>query len=384
MPEKILIVDDDIDTLRLVGLMLERQGYQIVAASNGRQALALAQSEQPDLILLDVMMPDLDGYEVTKQLRADPATGFVPIIMFTAKAQVDDKLMGFEAGVDDYLTKPTQPRELFAHVRAVLARSGKVRQVAPAPDRGLTIGLLAVKGGLGVTTLALNLAIALFQQVHKEVILAEFRPGQGSLCLELGYPKAEGLTRLLQRKAPEINGRLIESELVSHASGIRLLLSSPLPRDAQFMTATTMFEAIARQLPLLARFVLLDLGPGLPPLTDRVLPLCDEVIVVVEPHPNTVAHTKILIQELIEKGIGEGRMKIVLINRTRSDVQLSFTQVQERLGFNVATVFTPVPELAYQASARNVPLLLQQPEGLSAELYAKLAAKFHERVQQPG
>ena len=78
MPEKILVVDDDLDTLRLVGLMLQRQGYQIIAASNGTQAIAIAQAEKPDLILLDVMMPDVDGYEVTRRLRSNPVTGRNP------------------------------------------------------------------------------------------------------------------------------------------------------------------------------------------------------------------------------------------------------------------------------------------------------------------
>jgi DNA-binding response OmpR family regulator len=109
MPEKILIVDDDVETLRLVGLMLQRQGYKIVAANNGAQAIASAKMEQPDLILLDIMMPDMDGYEVTKQIRSDIAIQKIPIIMFTAKGMVDDKVEGFDAGVDDYLTKPTHP-----------------------------------------------------------------------------------------------------------------------------------------------------------------------------------------------------------------------------------------------------------------------------------
>ncbi|RPI97270.1 MAG: response regulator, partial [Chloroflexi bacterium] len=132
MPEKILIVDDDVDTLRLVGLMLQRQGYQIVAANNGHQALTMAQSEKPDLILLDVMMPDMDGYEVTRRLRGSATTSSIPIIMFTAKSQVDDKVTGFDVGADDYLTKPTQPRELFAHVKAVLARGRKGGAAASA------------------------------------------------------------------------------------------------------------------------------------------------------------------------------------------------------------------------------------------------------------
>jgi DNA-binding response OmpR family regulator len=110
MPEKILIVDDDVDTLRMVGLMLQRQGYQIVAANNGNQALIMAQNEQPDLILLDIMMPDMDGYEVTRRLREDPHISGVPIIMFTAKSKVEDRVTGFEVGADDFLTNPLSPK----------------------------------------------------------------------------------------------------------------------------------------------------------------------------------------------------------------------------------------------------------------------------------
>ena len=126
MAEKILIIDDDMDTLRLVGLMLQRQGYEIVAANNGTQGLEKAFGEKPDLILLDIMMPDMDGYEVARQLRDNPLTKYTPILMFTAKTQLDDKVTGFEVGADDYLTKPTHPSELQAHVKALLARAGRV------------------------------------------------------------------------------------------------------------------------------------------------------------------------------------------------------------------------------------------------------------------
>lgn len=94
MPEKILIVDDDLETLRLVGLMLQRQGYQVALAHNGAEALSMARNEQPDLIVLDIMMPDMDGYEVTRRLRNETATTVTPILMFTAKSQVDDKVKG--------------------------------------------------------------------------------------------------------------------------------------------------------------------------------------------------------------------------------------------------------------------------------------------------
>jgi len=365
--------------------MLQRQGYEVRAASNGLQALTMAQSELPDLILLDVMMPEMDGYEVARRLRADAATTDVPIIMFTAKTQVDDKVMGFEAGADDYLTKPTQPRELFAHMKAVLARSGKARTGALAAtpgEKGYVIGVLATKGGLGVSTLSLNLGIALHEAYNKDVIVAEYRPGQGSISLELGYLKPDGLNRLLQRKVTEISAREIEAELVTHASGIRLLLASHQPRDAQHISAVANFEAITRQLGYMTRYAILDLGPSIPPATEKVLKLCDEVIVVVEPVPQSIQQTKALINDLIEMGTGEGRISLVLVNRIRSGVQLSWSQVQEQLGRNIAIIFTPAPELAYQASLHNLPIVIQQPDSLTAQQFTKLAEKVAQRSRQ--
>src|SRR5512141_307074 len=152
MSEKILIIDDDLDTLRLVGLMLQRQGYQISAATNGQQGLDKAFEEDPDLILLDVMMPDMDGYEVTRRLRRNPSTMGTPILMFTAKTQLDDKVIGFEVGANDYLTKPTHPSELQARVKTLLSRAGE-RKVAESSTRqekhGYVVSVLGARGGLG-------------------------------------------------------------------------------------------------------------------------------------------------------------------------------------------------------------------------------------------
>ena len=121
MAQKILIADDDVETLRLIGLMLQRQGFEIAAAANGAQALEMTHTISPDLIILDVMMPDMDGYQVTRQLRQDPTTSEIPILMFTAKGQVEDKVTGYEAGVDEYITKPINPAELVARVKALLS-----------------------------------------------------------------------------------------------------------------------------------------------------------------------------------------------------------------------------------------------------------------------
>ena len=170
--------------MRLVGFMLQRQGYQISAATNGQQGLEKAFEEDPDLILLDVMMPDMDGYEVTRRLRQNPSTLETPILMFTAKTQLDDKVIGFEVGANDYLTKPTHPSELQARVKTLLSRASerKVAEATSARDEnhGYVIGVLGARGGLGTTTMAVNLAAGLYSRTKAEVIVAEMLPGQGA------------------------------------------------------------------------------------------------------------------------------------------------------------------------------------------------------------
>ncbi len=183
MADKILVVDDDMDSLKLIGLTLQRQGFEIAAANTGKQALEKAICKNPDLIMLDVMMPDMDDCGVVcRRLRAEPTTRTISIIMFTAKSMVDDKVAGFEAGADDYLTKPTHPAELVSRVRAVLARR-QTYKPAERANPNLAIGFLGAKGGVGTTTLAMNVAAALGQKTP--TALADFRLGQGSLGLSL-------------------------------------------------------------------------------------------------------------------------------------------------------------------------------------------------------
>ncbi len=119
---KILVVDDEQDAVDLVAFNLKQAGFQVVAAHDGAEALDKVQKHQPDLIVLDVMMPELDGLEVCKLLRRDSATAGIPLLMLTAKASEVDRILGLELGADDYVTKPFSPRELVLRVRKLLAR----------------------------------------------------------------------------------------------------------------------------------------------------------------------------------------------------------------------------------------------------------------------
>ena len=119
---KILIADDDRNICELLRMYLEKEGYAIVLAGNGEEALAKFEEENPDILLLDVMMPRLDGWQVCRELRKKSE---VPIIMITAKGETFDKVLGLELGADDYVVKPFEPKEIVARVKAVLRRTGK-------------------------------------------------------------------------------------------------------------------------------------------------------------------------------------------------------------------------------------------------------------------
>ena len=120
--KRVLVVDDDRNLRKIIQTNLELAGYDVTSASSGDEAMHILDGIQPDLVVLDVMMPLMDGYEVARRIRRHPSNTHVPIIMLTAKGEVDDKLAGFEAGADDYMTKPFGPQELLARVKAKIRR----------------------------------------------------------------------------------------------------------------------------------------------------------------------------------------------------------------------------------------------------------------------
>ncbi|HQJ15591.1 MAG TPA: response regulator transcription factor [Candidatus Omnitrophota bacterium] len=140
MKEKILIVDDEKDIVRMIEYNLRKEGFRTITCYDGEDAIEAARKEHPDLIVLDLMLPVIDGLEVCRLLKKEHSTANIPIIMLTAKRQESDKVVGLELGADDYMTKPFSPRELLARIKAVLRRTQERKQL---PDI-LTIGDLCV------------------------------------------------------------------------------------------------------------------------------------------------------------------------------------------------------------------------------------------------
>ncbi|MBP7055275.1 MAG: response regulator [Candidatus Omnitrophica bacterium] len=151
MKETILIVEDEKDIVKMLDYNLKKEGFRTLSVRNGEDAVDLAKKERPDMIVLDLMLPGIDGLEVCKRLKKDGKTASIPIIMLTAKSQESDKIVGLELGADDYMTKPFSPRELIARIKAVLRRGKeRVEEAGIIKTGGLNLDLdkiaVTVKG----------------------------------------------------------------------------------------------------------------------------------------------------------------------------------------------------------------------------------------------
>src|SRR5881628_3757417 len=198
MPSRVLIVEDEPDIRGLLVFHLEREGYQVVRSSDGADALRQVRARPPDLVLLDLMLPGMDGLEVCRRLRQDPATAPLPIVMLTAKGDEVDRVLGLELGADDYIVKPFSPKELLARVRAVL------RRAKPAPGAAaIAMGALAIDPG----TRTVTVQGAPLTLTHKEFeLLSALADAQGRvLSREFLLDRVWGYSR-----AGEIESRTVD------------------------------------------------------------------------------------------------------------------------------------------------------------------------------
>lgn len=354
--------------------MLERQGYEITAAANGQQALQKAIETQPHLIILDIMMPDVDGYEVATRLRGHPATESIPILMFTAKANVNDKIAGFQAGAEDYLTKPAHPRELSARVEALLERHPSSEEES---GQGHIVGFLPTKGGLGTSMLALNTAIEL-RHMHNtsRCALVELHEGSGTMALQLGLKTPNGLPALLKRPLSYISEATVLSHMVKQATGLQTLLATSKPCGVGPKLDRHRVRTILRYLNRRFDYTLLDLPPDLGEPYQEALKLCESIFVTVEPNRIGMALAKETLNALDKLDIGSQKARIILIHRMPAIGSLSRSMVEQTLHRKMIAGIPPVPDLALESIQNGRPIVEIQPRSLVAQQIRRVVQSF--------
>ncbi len=235
MSEKILIVDDQAVMLRLISHPLEQEGYTIVTAMTGVDALQQIQTEQPDLIILDVMLPDASGIDICRRVRQVLNRTDLPIIILSGQTELAAKIQGLEAGADEYVTKPVDPKEMVVRVRALLARTQRLRQVVVTPTgqktrQGRIVAVIGAKGGVGVTTAVANIATGLAMR-NQSTIAVELRPYFGTLARHLGLTPTASLSNLLELIPKSITDVQISARLLPAHHGLRVLVGPQQLKD---------------------------------------------------------------------------------------------------------------------------------------------------------
>lgn len=363
MSYNVLIIDDDLEALRLIGLMLERKGYVIQAASSGEQGLASITETPPDLIVLDVMMPQMDGYKVTQELRGNPQTANIPILLFTAKSTLADKIKGFQSGADDYITKPIHPAELTTRVEALLQRTARQQELTRT--RGKVITFLPVKGGTGNSTLALNTAITLSSEVpEKKVILVELKNGSGSLALQMGQATDRNLQKLLAQESTRLTLNALEDQMLSHSAELRLLPATAAPTGTTPLLTRDSVASLHTLLKKHYDYLLFDLPPSVAPPVNELLQQADYILLTLAPDNITLKLAEKMLHQLQILNIEENRIKLELVYRARAASAVTREQIKAQLHQDILGNIPPSPDLAQESWTTHRPMVVSRPASL--------------------
>jgi Response regulators consisting of a CheY-like receiver domain and a winged-helix DNA-binding domain len=316
MAAKILVVDDDPNVQRLLQYTLKQEGYDVVIASDGAEGFRLYGAESPDLILLDVMLPKLDGYQVAEKIRAEESgSRHVPIIMLTAEREVEQKVRGLRAGADDYLIKPFHPAELLARIKSLLARFAPRDALLARPPLGRILAFYGAKGGVGTTTIAINAAIALHRDLGRKVCLVDgnLQFGDHRVFLDLGLDRKSIVDVVT---APAIDGDLIKQVLVKHDSGIDLLLAPPSPETAELVRPEHLPQ-IAEILSTMYDYILIDVDKRLDDINLGVFEAAAIVFVVMTADLSCLKNVRLILETMNHLGYPAAKVQLVL-NRSNA------------------------------------------------------------------
>jgi CheY-like chemotaxis protein len=386
----ILVIDDDKDFRAVLKIMLTRLGHTPTLASRGEEGLALAVSNPYDLAIMDLMMPDLDGYEITRRLRTTARTAQLPILILTARTQPADREGAMEAGADGYLTKPVDPRELSTKITEMLslqreapsssatvtaATATSAARMAPAPftpppgppPSGRVTVVMGLRGGVGGTTVAVNLAGAL-ARAGRRACIADLSPSTGHVAIQLRIRPKTTWADL----PPLVDSGVMAQAVTRHESGIFVFAAPAQP--VRFTMSAETAQAVLYYLRTFFTDVIVDAAPTLDDATNVALTQCKHALVVLNPDVGAVQTTLGTLRALASLNLADSQIRLVL-NQTAPEVLVPQSAVEKALGRPMDVVL-PFERLQSQALAQGIPLVLNHPTSPLVASIAGLAAKL--------
>jgi len=365
---KVLVVDDDLNIQRVLVFTLKQEGFEVHVASDGQAGVEMAASITPDLILMDVAMPKLDGYAATQQIRAAEHGRKVPIIMLTAEADVEQRVRGLRAGADDDIVKPFHPLELIARIKALLARSegGTPRRTSDKATLGRLACFYGAKGGVGTTTIAINTAIALATRLKRKTALidANLQFGDTRVFMDMGLDSASMVNAITEN---DLDAELLKKLVVSHRTGIDLLLAPPNPEQADIVVERQRTDpgALSNILALMRRaydYTLVDMAKTIDDFNLQLFDEADFIFVVMTADLSCLKNVRLVLETMDSLGYERSKIQLIL-NRSNAYTGINVDNAESALGRKID--FQVINEYRGAISALNSgePFMSSRPDG---------------------
>ena len=381
---RVLVIDDDRLIRKVVNKVLTDLSYEVTEAEDGLEALKRIKSIQPDAVIVDKLMPGIDGLEVTRRLRREPELAHIPILILTSESDLQEKLAAFEAGADDYICKPFAAAELAARLTALLRRAKALQaaqsQMLQKSDQARLIAVHSLRGGIGSSTLAVNLAIGLHTLWQNATLMLDMVPNAGQQALMLNMSLKRTWADLGTIPPEELDINMLSAIIRQHDSGLHLIASPKMPSDAEGISA----NHIDRALHILKSrydYIVADLPHDFDSLTLEVLEAADTILLMVSPEIASVRAASIALETYKQLNYPEEKIKIVL-NWTFERDGLAHEAIEKALHAPIHLVIPYGGRRFINAINRGVPLLQEQPEDPIAALLEDFSFRQSKETHQ--
>ncbi len=370
--ERILFVDDEEQIRKLLSTWLRRHGYEVTVANDGWEALKSIRTKAPDLVITDVNMPNMNGLELTRRMRADHRTARIPVIMLSARKQADDVLTGYAEGADEYIPKPVEMAVLAAKVEVLIRRFATTRGEAVAKRGGNVVVFLHGKGGVGCTTLAVNAAVALAATTIYRVTLLDLNLEFGNAPMLMNLTSSRTLADLAENAHEQLDDATFLTYLEQDRSGVRVLAGSDVPERAELVTVPAVQQAIDH-LQKQSDYVVIDAPASFSQQVLAALDVADAAVIVTASHLASLKATKQAL-EVLEKLSYPVERTVLVVNRT-SAAGVEMDHVA-RFFNRKPDIVVPYTEASDDAADRGRPLTVLHPDSAASKVIRDLAARI--------
>lgn len=371
MATNILIIEDDLVSQKLHEKVIETMGHQVMLANDGAEGVKLAQEHSFDLIISDVLMPNMDGYATCRALRENPKTAQIPILLLTALDNLESKLKGFEAGADDYLSKPYEPQELIARVSVLLRRSAKTLTHQQLDKVGKVIAAFSLRGGSGVSTVAANLAAGLAQLWGQETVLVDLAFTAGQAALMFNLPFRNTWADISKMPSEDIDQEVLNMILRPHPCGVHVLSAPRHVAEGELIDAGKVHRVI-ELLRQRYEYVVLDIPHNFSDTSLAGLDNANEILLIFAPELASVRATSMALAAFDTLGYSEGIVHLIL-NWTFERQGLSKTDIETGLHRKINGIIPFASEMFVQAINFGSPPVIEKPDSPLGAIFEDLA-----------